>query len=341
MFSTIVIVSLFLGVSVAQILLWAVFLRWGLRWAKVEHVTMRRVMLVTVLAFIFHNGLAVLSLSLSPTNPALALLFGLAQLAAAVLILCLLIMVFFKAGFLRSLQAWLPTLIPQLGMTLVLILVIQPFLVEAFVTPTNAMAPTLLGRHCRGQCPECGAPAFCSPPDPQWNTSINAPWMICRHCFHTWQTSDLDERILGGDRFCVAKFLKPRRWDVIVFRYPEDPSVLYVMRLVGLPGEEIHIDGGAVWANGRKLTPPESIRGLKYASEIPLLPTKLSGTPDNPAILGQDEYFVLGDFSLRAKDSRLWSQGAPGHAPFAVPESHLVGVVTHIYWPPQRSRILR
>jgi hypothetical protein len=62
---------------------------------------------------------------------------------------------------------------------------------------------------------------------------------------------------------------------------------------------------------------------------------------DHSARLGEDEYFVLGDFSAMSKDSRLWGEGAPGHHPFAVPESHLRGVVTHIYWPPDRWRILR
>jgi hypothetical protein len=37
----------------------------------------------------------------------------------------------------------------------------------------------------------------------------------------------------------------------------------------------------------------------------------------------------------------LWLEGAPGHPPYAVPESYLHGVVTHVYWPPQRWRILR
>ena len=60
-----------------------------------------------------------------------------------------------------------------------------------------------------------------------------------------------------------------------------------------------------------------------------------------PAKLGDDEYFVLGDFSPQAKDSRLWREGAPGHTPYAVPASHIRGVVTHIYWPPKRWRILR
>ena len=53
------------------------------------------------------------------------------------------------------------------------------------------------------------------------------------------------------------------------------------------------------------------------------------------------EYFVLGDFSQQSADSRLWESGAPGHPSYAVPESYIIGVATHIYWPPSRWRILR
>jgi signal peptidase I len=147
--------------------------------------------------------------------------------------------------------------------------------------------------------------------------------------------------IFNSDRFLVCKFLRARRWDIIVFQYPEDPSTLYVKRLIGLPGEEIYIAGGKVWANGKELTPPDHLQGIQYASEFPQFPVRLSGTKDNPAQLGADEYFVLGDFTLQAKDSRLWEHGASGHPPYAVPQSHLRGVVTHIYWPPSRIRILR
>ena len=164
--------------------------------------------------------------------------------------------------------------------------------------------------------------------------------MICRN-FHVNQVTDVGQQAFAGDRFLVAKFLAPKRWDIVVFRYPENPATLYVMRLVGLPGETIHIEGGAVWANGNRLEVPDSLRGIEYLSALPAWHTDLWGSKDRPAVLAKDEYFVLGDFSPQSKDSRLWEQGASGHNPFAVPASHMRGVVTHIYWPRQRWRILR
>ncbi|MHC4407057.1 MAG: signal peptidase I [Planctomycetota bacterium] len=339
MLSTIIVVALFLGLLIVSVILWAVFLRLGLRWAKVPDVTTRRIVLAAATVIVLQIVLDVLFRLPSPSSEARAILLAVAELAAAVLVPCLVIARVFKTRFLRSLQAWLPALLPSVVMILFVFLVLRPFLYEAFVSPTNAMAPTLLGNHWRGVCPECGQPSFCSPVHDQFGPP-DPPRMICEN-FHVTQVLDVDKRVFSADRFLVAKFLTPRRWDIVVFQYPEDSSTLYVMRLVGLPGEKIRIEGGAVWANGKKLTPPDSLHGIEYLSQLPDWYSELWGSANRPAILGEHEYFVLGDFSPQSKDSRLWEQGAPGHHPFAVPESHLYGVVTHIYWPPQRWRNLR
>ena len=59
---------------------------------------------------------------------------------------------------------------------------------------------------------------------------------------------------------------RPSDGDIIVFTWPQDPSQTYAMRLVGLPGEEIVIRDGAVWADGAKLTPPEYLQGTGLSS---------------------------------------------------------------------------
>jgi signal peptidase I len=99
----------------------------------------------------------------------------------------------------------------------------------------------------------------------------------------------------------------------------------------------VAIRDGDVWINGVRTEKPNGLSGLVYSAD----PMWEERTVWGPVRLGIDEYFVLGDFSLRSKDSRLWQQGAPGHPPYAVPESYLVGVVTHIYWPPSRWRKFR
>ena len=138
------------------------------------------------------------------------------------------------------------------------------------------------------------------------------------------------------------KPLRPRRWDLIVFRYPGDPTMNYVKRLVGLPGEEVFIKDGSVWINGQRLEPPESLQGLKYVTEFPYLPNQIkSGAARQARKAWRGRVLCVGRLLAAVRESRLWQTGAPGHPSYAVPESYLIGVVTHIYWPPGRWRILR
>jgi signal peptidase I len=162
--------------------------------------------------------------------------------------------------------------------------------------------------------------------------------MICKN-FHISNAQNLKDATQSADRFLVTKFLTPQRWDIVVFSPPEDPSTTFGMRLIGLPGEEIEIRDRSVWANQNRLDPPEAIAGITYISklDIPGRPIQW-GSAETPAKLGENEYFVLGDFSTQSNDSRMWQRGSPGHPPYAVPQSHLKGVVTHIYWPPSRWR---
>lgn len=339
MYSTFVIATTLLGLIIVDVTLWAVCLRIGLRWAKVADVTKRRVVVATATVFAIRLSLFAVCRLVTPISNGQTLFLGVLEFGGGLLIPSLVITRVFKVTFLRSLQAWLPTLVATIGMLLVVLLVMRPFVCEVFVSPSNAMAPTLLGNTWRSTCPKCHEFNVCSPSNPQYAPSDSLR-MICRN-FHVHQVSDFPQKAFPPDRFIVAKFLAPKRWDVVVFQYPENPSTLYVMRLVGLPGESITIKNGAVWADGVQLEVPDTLRGVEYLSELPEWNEALWGSEQSPATLGPDEYFVLGDFSAQSNDSRIWQRAAPGHQPFAVPESHLRGVVTHIYWPPERWRILR
>ena len=76
--------------------------------------------------------------------------------------------------------------------------------------------------------------------------------MNCRY-----QASLKDVPTFNGDRILVMKFpydmpflpgaSEPQRWDVVVFRYPEEPEISYIKRLVGLSGEELRIWFGDVY----------------------------------------------------------------------------------------------
>ena len=220
-------------------------------------------------------------------------------------------------------------------------------LFESFKISTNAMMPALIGESVWGKCTECGEKTPLAPREShrlgrhEGDSPLDWVCGICSHC-----GAMLDDRAYlgvssatrGPDRLLVGKRLTPRRWDIIAFRYPEEPSVIYVKRLVGLPGERVELRDGEVTIDGQFVSKPEHLRYLNYLNlEFPNMPQW--GQTGHPVTLGPDEYYVLGDFSARSKDSRLWERGAPGHPPYAVPADHVVGVATEIYWPPERWRV--
>lgn len=338
MFSTIVLAAIFLWLPFFVVVQWAYFLRLGLRWAKVTDVTLRRVIQTTLVVYGLQTALNFFFLSLSPSTVSIAYALILCELAATILMPCAVISWFFNAPFKRAILAWLPTLVATITTFGFMVLVMRPFLVESFSQTANSMAPTILGAHLQSTCKECGKPNFCSPRNSYRN--IDSLLMICDK-FHVSDVMDADKTVHTSDRFLVAKFLTPRRWDLIVFRFPEEPSITYVKRLVGFPGETIHIEGGSIWIDGVRQTPPAEIAGIEYVTELPLIGPIPSGSVQAPALLSKDEYFVLGDFSLQSSDSRMWTAGAPGYHRYAVPKQNILGVVTHTFWPLHRWRVFR
>ena len=93
------------------------------------------------------------------------------------------------------------------------------------------------------------------------------------------------------------RFEDPERGDVIVFRYPNDPSKFFIKRVIGLPGETIDIQGNVVKIienDSREVTLNEPY--IKTMAEN----TSLTET------LGDREYFVMGDNRDASSDSRVW-----------------------------------
>jgi hypothetical protein len=103
----------------------------------------------------------------------------------------------------------------------------------------------------------------------------------------------------------------------------------------------VRIKEGSVLIGEIAMTPPESLLGLKYSSKFDDRRTRRWRTNNRPAVLGEEEYFVLGDFTARSNDSRYWTDQSPGIHSYALPAANLHGVVTHIYAPVERRRIFR
>lgn len=92
------------------------------------------------------------------------------------------------------------------------------------------------------------------------------------------------------------RFEDPMRGDVIIFKYPQDPSKFFIKRIIGLPNEKIKIDGTSV------------IVTMTDSTEITLNEPyiKMHRESNQETTLGDDEYFVMGDNRLASLDSRIW-----------------------------------
>lgn len=103
------------------------------------------------------------------------------------------------------------------------------------------------------------------------------------------------------------KLHDPARGDVIIFKYPEDPSKFFIKRVIGLPRDKIVINEGVVTIFNA-LTPGGLALNEPYI--------EFSKTEDFELTLESDEYFVMGDNRRNSSDSRVWG---------ALPEALIVG----------------
>lgn len=116
--------------------------------------------------------------------------------------------------------------------------------------------------------------------------------------------SSMYDTLEDGDNLWIDKlsyrFKDPERFDIVVFPY-QDSSVYYIKRIIGLPGEKVRIDEeGTIYING---TPLEE----EYGYET--IEPNMIGRAEEDIILGEDEYFVMGDNRNDSKDSRFEEVG--------------------------------
>ncbi len=93
-------------------------------------------------------------------------------------------------------------------------------------------------------------------------------------------------------------FEEPARGDVIVFRYPRDPSKFFIKRVIGLPGDTITIDDAVVTVINE--THPDGL-----VLDEPYIKS-MQPAPSFKEVLGDREYFVMGDNRDQSSDSRSW-----------------------------------
>jgi len=95
------------------------------------------------------------------------------------------------------------------------------------------------------------------------------------------------------------QFEHPERGDVAVFKFPQDPSRSFIKRVIGLPGETVVLSGTTV-----KIINDTHPEGLLLSEDY--IAEENARPAHTTVILGEEEYFVLGDNRLQSADSRVW-----------------------------------
>ena len=163
---------------------------------------------------------------------------------------------------------------------IILAMLFRGFEAEAFIIPTGSMAPSLQGQHMDLECEQCryryrtGA----SLSGASFNNRDQIESTFCPICQYETKMrpkQNPDHRSNNGDRILVNKFVydnqPPNRYDVIVFKNPNNGKQNYIKRLVGMPGDNLLIENGDIytmqqvdessdkWTKSITRKPPESL----------------------------------------------------------------------------------
>lgn len=153
-------------------------------------------------------------------------------------------------------------------------------------------------------------------------------------------TGSMRTTLMEGDIILVNKFIygakipfttlrlpavrEPKRGDVIVFIYPENPKKDFIKRLIALGGETVEIKDGTIYVNNSPLM--DLVFNQKYYYN-----RGAYGQDGQKIKVPNDSFFVLGDNSQSSQDSRYWG---------FVPKANVLGKAMLIYWPPTRIRLI-
>lgn len=132
----------------------------------------------------------------------------------------------------------------------------------------------------------------------------------------------------------VVSLGDPQRGDIMVFKYPENPRINYIKRVIGVPGDRIAIEGNMVFLNG-KLIARDVVRQepeinpwqLYYEQKLDTSTFNIrelvgAGTVSGEWLVPEGSYFTLGDNRNESRDSRYWG---------FVPDEYVVGKAFYIW----------
>jgi len=134
--------------------------------------------------------------------------------------------------------------------------------------------------------------------------------------------ASMEETFQSGEYLIVDQvsyyFHPPARGDVVIFRYPKDPSKFFIKRVIGVPGDTVTIEGSVV-----RIKNADNPAG--FVLEEPYIKSMVQGS-NVTEILGEREYFVMGDNRDESSDSRAWG---------VLQEERIIGRAYLRLFPPQ------
>jgi signal peptidase I len=153
-------------------------------------------------------------------------------------------------------------------------------------------------------------------------------------------SGSMEDNLKIGDHIIVNKFIYGpanateeailplraiKRRDIIVFRYPLQPDIDFVKRVIGLPGEIVEVRNKVVFINGKPLDEPYVIHvDPNIFPPLPALPDQFRLRDQfGPYKVGDGQYFAMGDNRDRSSDSRYWG---------TVPRGMIKGRAFMVYW---------
>jgi len=119
------------------------------------------------------------------------------------------------------------------------------------------------------------------------------------------------------------RFREPERGEVIVFKYPQNPSEFFIKRIIGLPGETVKIQNSTIIIENKANPQGFVLDESSYLKNIPSM-------GQETITLKEDEFFVLGDNRAASFDSRRWGP---------LPRNNIVGRVWIKAWPISQAGI--
>ncbi|HNR35578.1 MAG TPA: signal peptidase I [Candidatus Hydrogenedentes bacterium] len=204
---------------------------------------------------------------------------------------------------------WFKSLVIAVGLALI----IRWIVAEPFRIPSSSMEPTLHGdpRIMRGDRVFVNKLVY----------GTRFPLNGVRIPFTKTRIHYADNRIWRNQA--------PKRWDIVVFKSVEPGAIhtTLVKRVVGMPGERIHIQGGKVFADGKPLELPPDMPPVHYTA--PWGNCYGVATDDAHSLVPPDHYLLLGDNSAQSRDGRFFGW---------VPNERILGRVSCIWWPIPRWR---